>query len=88
MLYLLRARDDNYALCEQTDTFLNFANRGQWAEAIPYPVKTIDYSDDFTGNIYWWQAKYPQYCDAKLIRKFQTLDDYNSYMSDHPELLL
>ena len=89
MLYLLKSFNNSYILCEQTATTLAFTNEGSWDYSIPYPVISLDdRTQQHTGDIYWWEAKYPDYCDAKLIRTFHTLDEYNLYMFNHPEELL
>ena len=89
MLYLLKSSSTSYILCEQTATTLAFTNEGSWDYKIPYPVTSLDdRTEQHDGDIYWWEPKYPDHCDATLVRTFHTLDEYNLYMFNHPELLL
>ena len=91
MLYLLQAHDDNRYLLyiEDVDGFQGYCNDGEWTFCPPPNDVHFTESDDYVEpGLYWWQKRYTDYADAKLIKKFKSDTDYIKWCHDHPELFI
>lgn len=84
--------DEKYTVFTETDEGQGFSNNGIWERTIPVYSYHEDKDIANAPGLYWWQKRYIDYVDAKIVKKFTTPEAYSlwrtKYIDENPELFV